>query len=106
MGDKARGQLTESMFYMLMAFLKSEMCGIDVADFVERRTKGRIKMGPGTIYTLLAKFESEKLIEETAVDGRKRTYKLTDKGRATYLEELERLRMCVRDGEEELECPK
>ena len=42
------------------------------------------------------------MIEETEVDGRKRTYRITEKGREAYREELERLRACVRDGEEEL----
>ena len=48
------------------------------------------------------KFQDEKLIEETEVEGRKRTYRLTSKGREAYEEELERLRACVRDGEEAL----
>ena len=48
------------------------------------------------------KFQEEKLIEETQVDGRKRTYRITDKGREAFREELERLRECVLDGEEEL----
>ena len=103
MGDKLRGQLTESMFYVLMAFLQEERCGTAVAAYVEQRTHGRLRLGPGTLYTLLGKFQEEHLIEETQVEGRKRTYRLTDKGRAAYLEELERLRACVRDGEEALQ---
>ena len=103
MGDKLRGQLTESMFYVLMAFLKEERCGTDVAAYVEQRTHGRLRLGPGTLYTLLGKFQEEHLIKETQVEGRKRTYRLTDKGREAYLEELERLRACVRDGEEAME---
>ena len=42
------------------------------------------------------------LIRETEVEGRKRTYALTDKGREAFQEELARLRACVNDGEEEL----
>ena len=101
MGDKLRGQLTESMFYVLMAFLRRDMCGTDVAEFVERRTGGRLHMGPGTLYTLLAKFQEEGLLRETQVEGRKRTYHLTEKGRRAYQEELERLRRCLSDGVEE-----
>ena len=58
-------------------------------------------MGPGTLYTLLAKFQEEGLLRETQVEGRKRTYHLTEKGRHAYQEELERLRRCLSDGEEE-----
>ena len=102
MREKERGPLTESMFYILMSFLKQEMCGIEITEFVNQKTHGRIRLGPGTLYTLLGKFQEEKLIEETQVAGRKRTYRLTSKGREAYLEELERLKTCIRDGEEEL----
>ena len=101
MGGKDRGPLTEPMFYVLMAFLRRDMCGTEITEFVERRTGGRVRLGPGTLYTLLGKFQDEKLIVETEVDGRRRTYHLTDKGRALYREELERLRRCVRDADEE-----
>ena len=101
MGGKSRGPLTEPMFYVLMAFLHGEMCGIDVAAFVEKKTRGRVKLGPGTLYTLLNKFQDEARIEEIDVEGRKRTYRLTAKGREAYEEELERLRACLRDAEEE-----
>lgn len=102
MGGKSRGPLTEPMFYVLMAFLHGEMCGIDVAAFVEKKTRGRVRLGPGTLYTLLNKFQDEELIEETEVEGRKRTYRLTARGRAAYEEELERLRACLRDAAEEV----
>ena len=99
MPKKAMEVLTESMFYVLMAFCQGEMCGIDVVRFVEERTKGRVLLGPATLYTILAKFEKEHYIRETEVDGRKRTYRITDKGRAAYAQELSRLRQCVADAE-------
>ena len=102
MGGKERGVLTEPMFYVLMSFLHREMCGIEITEFVERKTGGRVRLGPGTLYTLLGKFQDEHLIEETQMEGRKRTYRLTDRGREAFQEELERLRACVLDGEEEL----
>ena len=64
MPKKAMEILTESMFYVLMAFSKRPMCGIDVADYIEKQTKGRILIGPATLYTILAKFEKEKYIKE------------------------------------------
>lgn len=101
MAGKERGPLTEPMFYVLMSFLHRDMCGTEITEFVERRTRGRVRLGPGTLYTLLAKFQDEGFIQETEVDGRKRTYRLTDQGRQAYHEELDRLRACVLDGEEE-----
>ena len=103
MSRKALGVLTETMFYVLMAFLRQERCGTEVAEFVEGKTRGRVRMGPGTLYTILGKFQEEGLIRETAVEGRKRTYRLTDQGRALYQEEVARLRACVADAEREEE---
>ena len=80
MAGKERGPLTEPMFYVLMSFLRRDMCGTEITEFVERRTRGRVRLGPGTLYTLLAKFQDEGFIQETEVDGRKRTYRLTDAG--------------------------
>jgi len=94
---KAMEILTESMFYVLMAFSQGPMCGIDVADFVERRSGGRVVLGPATLYTILGKFEKEKYIRETEVEGRKRTYEITQKGRDAYEDEIRRLRRCLED---------
>ena len=100
MPKKAMDSLTESMFYVLMAFGNGPMCGIDIAGGIERRTGGRLRIGPATLYTILGKFEKEKYIEEISVEGRKRTYQITARGRAAYREELERLRHCLEDAEQ------
>ena len=97
MPKKSMEVLTESMFYLLMAFCAGPMCGTDAADFIEKRTDGRVQLGPATIYTVLAKFEKEKYIRETAVDGRRLTYCITEKGREAYRNELERLKICLAD---------
>lgn len=97
MGSKERGPLTEPMFYVLMSFLHRDMCGTEITEFVQERTNGRVKLGPGTLYTLLSKFQEEKLIEEVAVSGRKRTYHLTPLGLQVYREELKRLHNCLAD---------
>lgn len=99
MPKKAMDTLTESMFYVLMALGKSPMCGIDIADFIEKRTNGRLQIGPATLYTILGKFEKEKYIREISVEGRKRTYEITGKGAEAYREELSRLKQCVLDAE-------
>ena len=71
--------------------------------FVDNATAGRVPLGPGTLYTILAKFQEEELIRETAVEGRKRTYAITDRGRALFRQELSRLKLCVADGDREEE---
>ena len=99
MPKKPMDILTESMFYVLMALYREPMCGIEIADFIQRRTGGRLQMGPATLYTILGKFEKEDYIREIGVAGRKRTYRITGKGQQAYLEELSRLKQCVADAE-------
>ena len=93
--------LTESMYYVLLSLLRQEKCGTEIVQFVDDMTAGRVSLGPGTLYTILAKFQEENLIEETAVEGRKRTYAITARGRALFRQELARLKLCVADGERE-----
>lgn len=93
--------LTESMFYVLLSLLRQERCGTEIVRFVDGTTAGRVPLGPGTLYTILAKFEEEELIRETAVEGRKRTYAITDRGRRLFRQELSRLKLCVADGDRE-----
>ena len=95
--------LTESMFYVLLSLLRQERCGTEIVRFVDDTTAGRVPLGPGTLYTILAKFQEEGLIRETAVEGRKRTYAITDRGRALFRQELSRLKLCVADGDREEE---
>ena len=99
MPRKAMESLTESMFYVLMAFQEGKMCGTDIADCIDTLTEGRLQIGPATLYTILAKFVKEKYIREVVVEGRKRTYEMTQMGKKAYEAELIRLRQCVADAE-------
>ena len=53
--------LTEPMYYILLA-LTEECCGVDVMEKVLHISKGRVKVGPGTRYAMLAKFEDHGII--------------------------------------------
>jgi len=99
MAKKAFDTLTETMFYVLMAFEQGELCGTEIAGYIDKKTLGRVKIGPGTLYTILSRFEEVELIEETVVQGRKRSYRITEKGKQMYYDELRRLRQCVEDAE-------
>jgi DNA-binding PadR family transcriptional regulator len=101
MPKKMLDNLTESMFYVLLAFRHGEMCGTDISEHIRSLTQGRVILGPGTLYTILGKFEGEGLIEETEVSGRRRTYKITPHGQALFEEELKRLKTCVSDAQRE-----
>ena len=97
--------LTEQMFYILLC-LKDECCGIDILDKVPSMTDNRVNVGSGTLYNLLEQFLDSQIIRETKVEGRKRSYILTSKGRQMLKNESDRLRAQLRDyddilGEEE-----
>ena len=90
--------LTEPMFYILLC-LRRECCGMDIMAEVERITAGRVSIGPGTLYHLLEQFVTAGLIRETAVQGRRRSYILTQKGREMLEAEYRRLRTMTSDYE-------
>ena len=97
--------LTEQMFYILLC-LKDECCGMDIMSRVDQLTGGRVRVGPGTLYNLLEQFADAGFIRQTRVEGRRRSYILTDKGRTTLRDEYDRLRRRAEDyrrflGEEE-----
>jgi DNA-binding PadR family transcriptional regulator len=89
--------LTEPMFYILISLL-NERCGVDIMEAVEEISNGRVSVGPGTLYNLLGKFEKENMIRETEVQGRKRNYIITDKGKGILIDEYKRLIIMVNDG--------
>ena len=88
--------LTEQMFYVLLC-LKEECCGMDIMAEVSEITEGRVSVGPGTLYNLLEQFAEAGMIRETKVEGRRKSYILTQKGAVTLREEFERLRKQTAD---------
>ena len=88
MPKKALESMTESMFYTLLALLWGPKCGIEIAAFTDKLTKGRVQLGPGTLYTILSRFLECGYLREVATEGRKRTYALTEEGRMAYVSEL------------------
>lgn len=90
--------LTEQMFYILLC-LRREQCGTDVMAQVAALTQGRVSVGPGTLYNLLESFLSAGYIAETKVEGRKRSYLITEAGEAALADEYRRLRLLAADYE-------
>ena len=62
MGQRGKTPLTEAMFYVLMAFQRGELCGTEIAAAVERRTEGRVRLGPGTLYTILGRLDRKSVV--------------------------------------------
>ena len=89
--------LTEPMYYILLA-LTEECCGVDIMEKVKEISHGRVLVGPGTLYAMLAKFEENDIIQLTASEGRRKSYVITDNGRQMLQKEYERLKTMVEDG--------
>lgn len=89
--------LSEPMYYTLLA-LTEECCGVDIMEKVKQLSHGRVIVGPGTLYAMLAKFEEKDIIRLTASDGRRKSYVITDTGREELRKEYDRLKTMVSDG--------
>ena len=90
--------LTEPMYYILLA-LTDECCGVDIMEKGRTLSQGRVTVGPGTLYAMLAKFEEKDIIRLTAADGRRKSYIITDAGREELRKEYNRLLTLVSDGQ-------
>ena len=85
---------------MLLALADGARHGYAIKQDVEERTRGRIRLGPGTLYEAIQRLEDSGLIEETgarvddAANGQqaqRRYYALTDRGWDVLRDEVRRL---------------
>ena len=90
MARKRLETLTEQMFYVLLC-LKHECYGMDILDQVPAMTANRVSVGSGTLYNLLEQFLEEGFIRETKVEGRRRSYIITEKGSDILKKEYQRI---------------
>ena len=97
MARKKLDTLTEQMYYVLLA-LTEERHGYGVMQVTAQLTDGRVNIGAGTLYALLARFEKEGLIRATREEENRRYYQLTGEGRKILEDEFDRLRRQVADG--------
>ena len=90
--------LTEPMYYILLTLME-ECCGVDIMEKVKEISHGRVLVGPGTLYAMLAKFEENGVIQMTTSEGRRKSYIITEVGREMLQKEYNRLMIMVKDGE-------
>ncbi len=89
--------LSEPMYYILLSLVE-ECCGVDIMKRVAEISNNRITVGPGTLYTLLSKFQEAGIILEVAVIGRKRVYVISEYGKELLKDEFNRLKVMSDDG--------
>ncbi len=94
--------LPAAAFQILLALADQDLHGYAIMRQVAGQTNGRMRLGPGTLYSSLQSLLEEKLIEE--VDGpeaergdeRRRYYHLTSAGRALARAEAEKISHSLR----------
>ena len=105
MGDEARAPipegylpLTPAVLDIIVALGDEELHGYAIMREVRRRTAGKRRLAPGTLYRSLRQMEergwvaeSEQRPDPSLDDERRRYYRLTELGRRVALAELERL---------------
>ena len=64
------GPMTEAMYYVLLA-LHRPAHGYQLMQQIARASRGRVQMGPGTLYGVLTRMEKEGLIVLSENDGRR-----------------------------------
>lgn len=72
---------------------------MDILDKVPQMTEGRVRVGSGTLYNLLEQFLDEGYIRETKVEGRRRSYIITEKGKEFLRREYMRISSQAKDYE-------
>ncbi|MEG0308787.1 MAG: PadR family transcriptional regulator [Clostridium sp.] len=91
------GPMTEAMYYVLLAIMNPNH-GYGLMNTISEVSKGRVNMGPGTLYGVLARMQKDGLIILLDDDSRRKTYKITEDGKNALLQEYNRLLSLVEDG--------
>ena len=96
-----RGALTEAVFYILLSLYKP-MHGYMIMQNINKLTHGRVSLGAGTLYGAINTLLSKKWIEciDNKTNSRKKVYVITESGKQTLENELERLKELLSNGAE------
>jgi DNA-binding PadR family transcriptional regulator len=95
---ESSGALTEAAYYILLS-LYQNLHGYGIMQNVENISKGRVKLGAGTLYGALSTLLNKGWIVETLQYDRKKEYLITEAGRAAVDTELLRLQELLQNGE-------
>lgn len=90
------GPMTEAMYYVLLALMRPNH-GYQLMQSIVEVSKGRLKMGPGTLYGVLSRMQKEGLIVLSKDDGRRKTYEITLEGEQALRMEYQRLKSLIND---------
>ena len=89
--------MSETAYYMLLS-LKDVRHGYGIMQHVEELTRGRIRLGAGTVYGTLSRMEKDGLIRAVAEQDRRKLYQITGQGSELLRAELGRIQELYENG--------
>ena len=89
--------LTEATYYIMLTLVEP-LHGYAVMQKVEEVSGGAVRVGPGTLYGVFTTLENEGLIVKVSEKDRRKSYTLTQKGRAVLASQIERLELMSSNG--------
>lgn len=93
--------LTETFFYILLS-LREPNHGYGIIQEVSELTKGRVQLGPGTLYGAINSMLSKGWIVLHSVEKtsrKKKEYRITEQGKQVFKEEIVRLNELITNSE-------
>jgi DNA-binding PadR family transcriptional regulator len=98
MPKKILDPLPSAAFQILLALVDGDSHGYGIMRHVAEQTGGRMRLGPGTLYSSIQSLLEAGCIEEIEQESpdRRRYYRLTSTGRRCVRDEVERLEELVR----------
>lgn len=94
MARKEFETLTPQMFYILLS-LYEPICGLEIMEKVNEMTEGDVRVGAGTLYALLPRFENIGYIQLLKEENKRKIYIITQKGKERLELEKEKLQKQV-----------
>lgn len=94
--------MTETTYYTLLAVIEPRH-GYAIMQFVSNLTKERIKLGTGTLYTMVGRLTTDGLIFIVDSESGKKTYQITELGQELLKKETKRLQVQLENGVNVLE---
>lgn len=90
--------LTDSTYYILITLVDS-MHGYSIMQRVKELSNGEMEIGPASLYTIIKKLQGADLIVLLDKDDKRRkTYKLTSKGKEILKKDIQRRINMVENG--------
>lgn len=90
--------LTEGVYYILLALYEPRH-GYGIMQDVSELSKGRVELGPGTVYGAIKSLLKRKWIVPIDEEGRKKEYVITDEGKRVVEAEIKRLEELYHNGQ-------